>query len=50
MFLTADTGIFAPITALFGILMDFIYVFLTKIGIGNIGLAIIIFTLIKLPC
>ena len=46
MFLTADTGIFAPITYLFGILMDVIYVFLTKIGIGNIGLAIIIFTLI----
>ena len=46
MFLTADTGMFAPITALFGILMDSIYLFLTKIGIGNIGLAIVIFTLI----
>ena len=46
LFLTADTGLLSPIVYLFGLLMNFIYNILDKIGIGNIGLAIIIFTLI----
>ena len=46
LFLTADTGLLSPIVYLFGLLMNSIYNILDKIGIGNIGLAIIIFTLI----
>lgn len=46
MFLTQDTGWLGPITYIFGILMNYIYEGLNAIGIGNIGLAIIIFTLI----
>ena len=46
-FLTAHGGtILGPIAKLFGYLMNGIYLALDKIGIGNIGLAIIIFTLI----
>ena len=47
MFLTQDTGaILGPISKIFGLLMNFIYESLSKIGLGNIGLAIIVFTLI----
>ena len=46
LFLTADTGPLSPIVYLFGLLMNLIYNMLVKIGIGNIGLSIIIFTLI----
>lgn len=46
IFLTAHGGILGPIATLFGYLMNGIYLVLDKIGIGNIGLAIIIFTLI----
>lgn len=46
-FLTAHGGaILGPIANLFGYLMNGIYLALEKIGIGNIGIAIIIFTLI----
>lgn len=45
-FLTAHGGILGPIATLFGYLMNGIYLILDKFGIGNIGLAIIIFTLI----
>ena len=46
IFLTAHGGILGPIATLFGYLMNGIYLALDKFGIGNIGLAIIIFTLI----
>ena len=46
LFLTADSGILGPIATVFGYLMNAIYIGLDKIGIGNIGIAIIIFTLI----
>ena len=46
-FLTAHDGrLLGPIAKIFGYLMNGIYLVLDKIGIGNIGLAIIIFTLI----
>lgn len=45
-FLTAEGGILGPIATIFGYLMNGIYVGLEKIGLGNIGVAIIIFTLI----
>ena len=45
-FLTAEGGLLGPIIFLFGKLMNGIFVVLDKIGIGNIGLAIIIFTLL----
>lgn len=46
LFLTAETGILSPLTYLFGLLMNTIYEGLKSIGIGNIGIAIIIFTFI----
>lgn len=46
LFLTAHGGILGPIATLFGYLMNGIYIALDKFGIGNIGTAIIIFTLI----
>ena len=46
LFLTADGGVLGPIAKLFGYLMNFIYLGLEKVGIVNIGIAIIIFTLI----
>lgn len=46
LLLTADSGLLGPISKLFGILMNGIYLGLEKIGFGNIGVAIIIFTLI----
>lgn len=48
MFLTVDGGLLSPITKIFGIIMNGIFVMLEKIGIQNgaIGIAIIIFTLI----
>ena len=45
-FLTAEGGLLGPIIFVFGKLMNGIFVALDKIGIGNIGLAIIIFTLL----
>ncbi len=45
-FLTAEGGPLGPIIFVFGKLMNGIFVALDKIGIGNIGLAIIIFTLL----
>ena len=46
LFLTAQGGLLGPIATLFGYLMNGIYLALDKFGIGNIGIAIIIFTLI----
>lgn len=45
-FLTAEGGLLGPIIFVFGKLMNGIFIALDKIGIGNIGLAIIIFTLL----
>lgn len=44
--LTKTTGILAPIASLFGTLMNWIYELLDLIGIQNIGLCIILFTII----
>ena len=46
MFLTQDGGFLNPITKLFGLLMNLIYEGISTIGLGNIGIAIIIFTII----
>lgn len=46
LFLTAHDGLLGPISKLFGYLMNGIYIALSKFGLGNIGVAIIIFTLI----
>ena len=46
VFLTAHDGLLGPISTLFGYLMNGIYIALDKFGLGNIGVAIIIFTLI----
>ena len=46
MFLTQDGGFLNPITKLFGLLMNLIYDGISVIGLGNIGVAIIIFTII----
>ena len=46
LFLTAHGGVLGPIATLFGYLMNGIYLLLDKFGIGNIGIAIIIFTFI----
>ena len=48
MFLTVDGGWLSPITKIFGIIMNSIFLMLDKIGVhtGTIGIAIIIFTLI----
>ena len=46
LFLTAHDGLLGPIAQIFGYLMNGIYLGLDRIGIGNIGIAIIIFTLI----
>lgn len=46
LFLTAHGGMLGPIATLFGYLMNAIFLALDKVGIGNIGIAIIIFTLI----
>lgn len=46
VFLTAHDGLLGPIAKLFGYLMNGIYLVLDKFGLGNIGVAIIIFTLI----
>ncbi|MBO6120075.1 MAG: membrane protein insertase YidC [Lachnospiraceae bacterium] len=46
VFLTAHDGLLGPIAMLFGYLMNGIYLVLDKFGLGNIGVAIIIFTLI----
>ena len=46
MFLTQDAGFLSPITKIFGLLMNLIYDGISTIGLGNIGIAIIIFTII----
>lgn len=48
--LTQQSGILKPIAVLLGYLMDGIFVVLDKIGIPNIGLAIILFTIIIYGC
>lgn len=48
--LTQQSGILRPIAVLLGYLMDGIFVVLDKIGIPNIGLAIILFTIIIYGC
>ena len=48
--LTQQSGILKPVAILLGYLMDGIFVFLDKVGIPNIGLAIILFTIIIYGC
>lgn len=48
--LTQQSGILRPIAVLLGYLMDGIFVVLDKVGIPNIGLAIILFTIIIYAC
>lgn len=48
--LTQQSGILRPVAVLLGYLMDGIFVVLDKIGIPNIGLAIILFTIIIYAC
>ena len=46
MFLTQANDFLSPITKIFGLLMNLIYDGLSAVGLGNIGIAIIIFTII----
>lgn len=46
LFLTKTGGILKPFAIVLGWIINYIYIFLEKIGIPNIGLAIILFTLI----
>ena len=48
--LTQQSGVLKPIAILLGYLMDGIFVLLDKVGIPNIGLAIILFTIIIYGC
>lgn len=48
--LTQQSGILRPVAILLGYLMDGIFVVLDKIGIPNIGLSIILFTIIIYVC
>lgn len=48
--LTQQSGFLRPIAVLLGYLMDGIFVVLDKVGIPNIGLAIILFTIIIYGC
>lgn len=48
--LTQQSGILKPIAVLLGYLMDGIFVLLDKVGIPNIGLSIILFTIIIYGC
>ena len=48
--LTQSDGILRPIAVVLGYLMDGIFVVLDKMGIPNVGLAIIIFTIIIYAC
>ena len=45
-FITHEGGLLGPIIYIFGIMMNYIFIALDRIGIGNIGLAIILFTLL----
>ena len=48
--LTQSDGVLRPIAVVLGYLMDGIFVVLDKMGIPNVGLAIIIFTIIIYAC
>ena len=48
--LTQQSGILKPIAVLLGYLMDGIFVVLDKVGMPNIGLSIILFTIIIYGC
>ena len=48
--LTQQSGILKPIAVLLGYLMDGIFVLLDKVGMPNIGLSIILFTIIIYGC
>lgn len=48
--LTQQSGILKPIAVLLGYLMDGIFIVLDKMGIPNVGLAIILFTIIIYGC
>lgn len=48
--LSQTTGILAPIAKILGIIMDVIFNFLNLIGIPNIGLSIILFTIVVYLC
>lgn len=45
LLLTKTGGILGPFATVLGWIINYIYIFLEKIGIPNIGLAIILFTL-----
>ena len=46
--LTQQSGILKPIAILLGYLMEGIFFVIDKLGIPNIGLAIILFTIIRI--
>lgn len=48
--LTQQSGLLKPIAVLLGYLMDGIFILLDKVGIPNIGLSIILFTIIIYGC
>lgn len=48
--LTQQSGLLRPIAILLGYLMDGIFVLLDKMGIPNIGLSIILFTIVIYGC
>lgn len=48
--LTQQSGILKPIAVLLGYLMDGIFILLNKMGIPNVGLAIILFTIVIYGC
>ncbi|MDO5564738.1 MAG: YidC/Oxa1 family membrane protein insertase [Eubacteriales bacterium] len=45
MFLTQEGGLLGPLSFIFGKVMNLIFIGLDKIGIGNVGIAIILFTI-----
>ena len=46
IFLTQETGFLKPIAWLLGQIFNFLFLFVEKIGIPNIGLCVILFTII----
>lgn len=48
--LTQQSGILKPIAVILGYLMDGIFILLNKMGIPNVGLAIILFTIVIYGC
>lgn len=48
--LSQTTGVLAPIAKILGVIMDVIFNFLDLIGIPNIGLSIILFTIVVYLC